>query len=70
MRSQGTVYSWCGCRDGKMGRRLGCRCPRRGEPEHGATHYRVRAFRLTSIHPHALAGGGYDPRTLLAALAP
>ncbi len=33
-------------------------------------HDRVRAFRLTSIHPHALAGGGYDPPTLLAALAP
>ncbi|HEX9520334.1 MAG TPA: hypothetical protein VF940_29650 [Streptosporangiaceae bacterium] len=36
MRSQGTVYSWCGCRDGRTGRRLGSRCPRRGEPGHGS----------------------------------
>jgi Phage integrase, N-terminal SAM-like domain len=36
MSAQGRVYSFCGCRAGTTGRRLGCRCPRRGEPGHGS----------------------------------
>ena len=36
MRSQGSIYTWCGCRDQRNGRRLGSRRPRRGQPGHGS----------------------------------
>jgi len=55
MRSQGTVYSGCGCgcgcRDGKTGRRLGCRCPRRGDPGHGSWYVCVE------LRPCGVLGG-------------
>jgi integrase len=41
MKSQGSVYSWCGCRDRRTGRRLGSRCPRRGRPGHGSWYVSV-----------------------------
>jgi hypothetical protein len=41
MRYQGSVYSWCGCRDQRSGRRLGSRCPRRGQPGHGSWYVSV-----------------------------
>jgi integrase len=37
MRSAGSVYCWCGCR-GEGGRRLGARCPLRGQVGHGSWH--------------------------------
>lgn len=36
MRSSGSVYSWCGCREPDSGRRLGARCPQRGRDGHGS----------------------------------
>jgi hypothetical protein len=36
MSSQGCVYSWCGCREPGNGRRMGSRCPLRGEEGHGS----------------------------------
>jgi integrase len=39
--SEGSVYSWCGCRDERTGRRLGARCPHRGEPGHGSWYLSV-----------------------------
>jgi integrase len=39
--SEGSVYSWCGCRDGRNGRRLGARCPHRGEPDHGSWYLSI-----------------------------
>ena len=41
MRSQGSVYSWCGCRDQRSGRRLGSGCPRWGQPGHGSWYVSV-----------------------------
>lgn len=35
MRSAGSVYCWCGCRE-PGGRRLGARCPLRGRDGHGS----------------------------------
>lgn len=36
MNSQGCVYSWCGCREPGSDRRMGARCPLRGEEGHGS----------------------------------
>ncbi len=36
MSARGSVYSWCGCRAPGNGRRLGTRCPRRGQDGHGS----------------------------------
>jgi hypothetical protein len=36
MRSSGSVYSWCGCREPNSGRRLGARCPQRSHEGHGS----------------------------------
>jgi integrase len=36
MRAQGSVYSWCGCRDAATGGRMGTRCPQRGHRGHGS----------------------------------
>lgn len=36
MGSRGCVYCWCGCREQGTGRRLGARCPRRGDARHGS----------------------------------
>jgi integrase len=36
MSAQGSVYSWCGCRDAVTGGRLGSRCARRGQRGHGS----------------------------------
>ena len=41
MKSQGSLYSWCGCRDRRAGRPLGSRCPRRGRPGHGSWYVSV-----------------------------
>ncbi len=41
MGSRGSVYSWCGCRDQRTGRRMGARCPRRGQPGHGSWYVSV-----------------------------
>ena len=41
MTAQGSVYSWCGCRDQRTGRRLGSKCQRREQPGHGSLYVSV-----------------------------
>jgi integrase len=62
MTSQGSVYSWCGCRDKGGGRRQGARCPLRGQEGHGSWY-------LSPELPPALEGsrrrirrGGFPSR--------
>jgi Phage integrase, N-terminal SAM-like domain len=58
MRSQGHVYSWCGCRDGKTGR-LGSRCPRRGTPGHGSWYVCVELPAGPDGGRHRARRGGF-----------
>lgn len=70
MSAEGSVYSWCGCRDPATGNRRGSRCPRRGQRGHGSWYLslelsagldgrrrRIRRGGLPPVRPHDLRHG-------------
>jgi hypothetical protein len=70
MKSQGSVYSWCGCRDRQTGRRLGSRCPRRGRPGHGSWYVSVELPAGPDGDRRRIRRGGFPDRAAAdAALA-
>jgi hypothetical protein len=69
VRSQGSVYTWCGCRDQRSGRRLGSRCPRHGQPGHGSWYFSMEASAGSDGRRHRIRRGGFpDQAAARAAL--
>jgi hypothetical protein len=66
----GNVYALCGCRDQATGRRLGTRCPRRGDTGHGSWYVTVPLPPGPAGQRHRLRRGGFpDYASARAALA-
>jgi integrase len=62
MISQGSAYSWCGCRDPYSGRRLGARCPQRGEDGHGSWYLSLELPPGPDGHRRRIRRGGFPSR--------
>jgi integrase len=70
MTAQGSVYSWCECRDQRTGRRLGSKCQRRGQPGHGSWYVSVELPAGPGGNRRRIRRGGFPDRTAAdAALA-
>jgi hypothetical protein len=70
MTAQGSVYSWCGCRDQRTGRRLGSKCQRRGQPGHGSWYVSVELPAGPGGNRRRIRRGGFPDRAAAeAALA-
>lgn len=54
----GGVYRRCGCADPQTGRRLGVRCPRLTDPEHGSWYFAVQVHD-GQPSPTRIRRGGY-----------
>ncbi len=62
MSLRGRVYAWCGCRDQGTGRRLGSRCPRRGQRGHGSWYLSLDLPAGTDGGRRRVRRGGYPTR--------
>lgn len=62
METRGSVYAWCGCRDQVTGRRLGSRCPRRGQRGHGSWYLSLDLPAGTDGGRRRVRRGGYPTR--------
>jgi len=62
MSVQGSVYSWCGCRDPSTGGRLGSRCPQRGKPGHGSWYLSLELPAGLDGHRRRIRHGGFPTR--------
>jgi integrase len=62
MTAQGSVYSWCGCRDQRTGRRLGSKCPRRGQPGHGSWYVSLELPAGPGGNRRRIRRGGFPDR--------
>lgn len=62
MSLQGRVYAWCGCRDQVTGRRLGSRCPRRGQRGHGSWYPSLEIPTGLDGRRRRVRHGGYPSR--------
>jgi hypothetical protein len=60
--AQGSVYSWCGCRDPATGGRLGCRCPRRGQRGHGSWYLSLELPAGLDRRRRRIRRGGFPTR--------
>jgi len=73
MTTQGSVYSWCGCRDKRSGRRMGARCPLRGQEDHGSWYLSLELPPTPDGRRRRIRRGGFPSRqsaeTALARLA-
>lgn len=68
VESQGSVYSWCGCRDLPTGRRLGARCLRRGQSGHGSWYFSVDLPAGPGWERRRIRRGGFRDRAVARAL--
>lgn len=59
MRTHGSVYTWCGCREKATGRRLGSRCPRRGQAGHGSWYLSLELPAAADGSLRRVRRGGY-----------
>lgn len=66
MSAQGSVYSWCGCRDPVAGGRLGSRCPQRGQRGHGSWYLSLELPAGADGHRHRIRCGGFPTRKAAA----
>jgi integrase len=66
MSAQGSVYSWCGCRDPVAGGRLGSRCPRRGQRGHGSWYLSLELPAGSDGHRRRIRRGGFPTRKAAA----
>ena len=62
MRSQGYVYSWCGCRALASGRRMGARCRLRGEAGHGSWYLSLELAAAPDGRRRRIRRGGFPSR--------
>ena len=62
MGAQGSVYSWCGCRDPATGGRLGSRCPQRGKSGHGSWYVSLELPAGLDGHRRRIRRGGFPAR--------
>jgi len=62
MRSSGTVYQRCGCRDPLSKRQLGSRCPLLGQDEHGSWYVTLPGDVAVGKGQDRLRRGGYPGR--------
>jgi hypothetical protein len=62
MSARGSVYAWCGCRDQVTGRRLGGRCPRRGQRGHGSWYLLLEIPAGADGARRRVRRGGYPTR--------
>jgi integrase len=62
MRSSGSVYSWCGCREPNSGRRLGARCPQRGHEGHGSWYLSLELPAGPDGRRRRIRRGGFPAR--------
>jgi len=62
MRSQGYVYSWCGCRAPASGRRMGARCRLRGEAGHGSWYLSLELAAAPDGRRRRIRRGGFPSR--------
>ena len=63
MRSSGSVYSWCGCREPSSGRRLGARCPQRGHEGHGSWYLSLELPAGRDGRRRRIRRGGFPARS-------
>jgi hypothetical protein len=59
MSSQGHVYSWCGCREPGSDRRMGTRCPLRGQGGHGSWYLSLELPPAPDGHRRRIRRGGF-----------
>ena len=62
MGSPGCVYSWCGCREPGSGRRVGARCPLRGEEGHGSWYLSLEMPAAPDGRRRRIRRGGFPSR--------
>jgi hypothetical protein len=62
MSSRGSVYAWCGCREPGSGRRLGARCPQRGQAGHGSWYLSLELPAETGGRRRRIRRGGFPAR--------
>jgi hypothetical protein len=62
MRSVGTVYQRCGCKDPLSGRQFGNRCPRLGQADHGTWYVDLPSDGSAGKGQGRLRRGGYPDR--------
>jgi integrase len=62
MNAQGSVYSWCGCRDPATGGRLGSSCPRRGHRGHGSWYLSLELPAGLDGRRRRIRRGGFPTR--------
>ena len=62
MGSHGCVYSWCGCREPGSGRRVGARCPLRGEEGHGSWYLSLEMPAAPDGRRRRIRLGGFPSR--------
>jgi integrase len=62
MRSSGSVYSWCGCREPGSRRRLGARCPHRGREGHGSWYLSLELPAGPDGRRRRIRRGGFPDR--------
>jgi len=62
MSARGIVYASCGCRDQVTGRRLGGRCPRRGQRGHGSWYLSLEIPAGADGARRRVRRGGYPDR--------
>jgi Phage integrase, N-terminal SAM-like domain len=62
MTTQGSVYSWCGCRDKRSGKRIGAACPRRGQEGHGSWYLSLELPSALDGSRRRIRRGGFPSR--------
>ena len=62
MRSSGSVYSWCGCREPSSGRRPGACCPQRGYEGHGSWYLSLELPAGPDGRRRRIRRGGFPAR--------
>ena len=62
MTSQGSGYSWCGCRDKDDGRRKGARCPLCGQERHGSWYLSLELPTAPDGSRRRIRRGGFPSR--------
>jgi hypothetical protein len=62
MSSSGTVYRWCGCRVSASSRRMGARCPLRGEEGHGSWYLSLELPAAPDGRRRRIRRGGFPSR--------
>lgn len=62
MNSNECVYSWCGCREPGSDRRIGARCPLRGEEGHGSWYLSLELPAALDGRRRRIRRGGFPSR--------